>query len=82
MLYPRLKLARNLLTDNVVIFISIDDMELNNLKKICDEIFGEENFVANIPTIMNLKGNQDECLYLVHHLNLTYQFLQECLFLF
>lgn len=44
MMYPRLKLARNLLTDDGVIFISIDDNEQENLKKICDEIFGEENF--------------------------------------
>ena len=43
MMYPRLKLARNLLTDDGVIFISIDDNEQENLKKICDEIFGEEN---------------------------------------
>ena len=48
MMYPRLKLARNLLTDDGVIFISIDDNEQANLKKICDEIYGEENFVANI----------------------------------
>ena len=48
MMYPRLKLARNLLTDDGVIFISIDDNEQANLKKLCDEIFGEENFVAQI----------------------------------
>lgn len=48
MMYPRLRLARNLLRDDGVIFISIDDNELENLKKICNEIFGEENFVANI----------------------------------
>ncbi|TDT63347.1 site-specific DNA-methyltransferase [Fonticella tunisiensis] len=48
MMYPRLKLARNLLTEDGVIFISIDDNEVANLKKICDEIFGEENFIANI----------------------------------
>ncbi|MDX8378128.1 MAG: site-specific DNA-methyltransferase, partial [Mariprofundales bacterium] len=47
MMYPRLKLARNLLRDDGVIFISIDDNEQANLKKICDEVFGEENFVAN-----------------------------------
>lgn len=47
MMYPRLKLARNLLTDDGIIFISIDDNEVDNLRKICDEIFGEENFVAN-----------------------------------
>ena len=45
MMYPRLKLARNLLTDDGVIFISIDDNEVENLRKICDEIFGEENFI-------------------------------------
>ena len=45
MMYPRLKLARNLLSDDGVIFISIDDNEQSNLKKICDEIFGEDNFV-------------------------------------
>jgi len=45
MMYPRLFLARNLLTDDGVIFISIDDNEVKNLKMICDEIFGEENFV-------------------------------------
>ena len=48
MMYPRLKLARNLLTDDGVIFISIDDNEQANLKKLCDEIFGEDNFVANL----------------------------------
>ena len=47
MMYPRLKLARNLLTDDGVIFISIDDNEQSNLKKLCDEIFGEENFICN-----------------------------------
>lgn len=46
MMYPRLKLARNLLKDDGAIFISIDDKELENLKKICNEIFGEENFVG------------------------------------
>ncbi len=47
MMYPRLKLARNLLRDDGVIFISIDDNEQANLRKSCDEIFGEENFIAN-----------------------------------
>lgn len=49
MMYPRLKLARNLLTDDGVIFISIDDKELQNLKKICDEIFGDSQFVGTFP---------------------------------
>ena len=48
MMYPRLKLARNLLKDDGVIFISIDDNEVANLRKLCDEIFGEDNFVADI----------------------------------
>lgn len=47
MMYSRLKLARNLLKDDGLIFISIDDNELYNLKKICDEIFGEHNFICN-----------------------------------
>lgn len=46
MMYPRLRLARNLLTDDGVIFISIDDNEVHNLRKLCDEIFGEENFLG------------------------------------
>ena len=48
MMYPRLKLARNLLTDDGVIFISIDDNEQANLKKLCDEIFGEDNFIDDL----------------------------------
>ncbi len=48
MVYSRLKIAKNLLKDDGVVFISIDDEELENLKKICNEIFGEFNFVANI----------------------------------
>ena len=49
MIYPRLKVAKDLLTDDGVIFISIDDNEVENLQKVCDEIFGEVNFVAQIP---------------------------------
>ena len=48
MMYPRLKLARNLLKDDGVIFISIDENEVHNLRKVCDEIFGEENLVEEI----------------------------------
>lgn len=48
MMYSRLKLARNLLSDDGVIFISIDDTEASNLKKICDEIYGSSNFLAQI----------------------------------
>ena len=48
MIYPRLKLAKDLLSDDGVIFISIDDNEQENIKKICDEIFGEANFLAQV----------------------------------
>lgn len=48
MMYPRLKLARNLLSEDGVIFISIDDNEVHNLRKICDEIFGEGNFIEQL----------------------------------
>ena len=48
MMYPRLKLARNLLKDDGVIFMSIDDNEVHNLRKVCDEIFGETNFEGHI----------------------------------
>jgi len=48
MMYPRLKLARNLLSDDGVIFISIDDNEQANLKKLCDEIFGEDNYIETL----------------------------------
>ena len=48
MMYPRLKLARNLLRDDGVIFISIDDGEVGNLRKLADQIFGETNFIANL----------------------------------
>ncbi len=48
MIYPRLKLARNLLADNGVMFISIDDSEVHNLVNLCNEIFGEENFINKI----------------------------------
>ena len=48
MMYPRLKLARDLLTDDGVIFISIDDHEVHNIKNICNEVFGEENFIGQM----------------------------------
>ena len=48
MIYPRLKVARDLLTDDGVIFISIDDNEVENLRKVCDEVFGEQNFIATL----------------------------------
>lgn len=66
MIYPRLKVARDLLTEDGVIFISIDDNEVENLKKVCCEIFGERNFVS----IINWKGRggrQDSKYYAVLH---------------
>lgn len=59
MMYPRLKLARNLLKDDGVIFISIDDNEVHNLRKICDEIFGEGNFVYMLSIVNKLNGNDN-----------------------
>ncbi len=59
MMYPRLKFARNLLKDDGIIFISIDDHEFDNLKKICNEIFGEENFVGNIVRATGQTTGQD-----------------------
>ena len=57
-MYPRLVLARELLSDDGIIFISIDDNEHANLKLICDEIFGEENFINNFTWLNNLTGRQ------------------------
>ena len=58
MMYPRLKLARELLTNDGVIFISIDENEMHNLKKCCDEIFGEQNFINQINWVSNSTGRQ------------------------
>lgn len=60
MMYPRLRLASNLLRDDGVIFISIDGNEIINLKKICDEVFGEENLVSIISNSNNPKGRSDD----------------------
>lgn len=59
MMYPRLKLARNLLTDDGVIFISIDDNEVDSLNKICSEIFGSQNHQATISYVRKTSGKQD-----------------------
>ena len=60
MIYSRLMVARNLLTDDGAIFISIDDNEQENLKRICDEIFGEANYIGKIAVVNNLKGRNDK----------------------
>ena len=59
-MYPRLYIAKQLLSEDGVIFISIDDNEQSQLKLLCDSVFGEENILGMLPTIMNLKGNNDE----------------------
>lgn len=66
MMYPRLKLARDLLSDDGVIFISIDDNEVENLKKVCDEIFGESNFVAEFVIASNSAKNNSKFVSVTH----------------
>lgn len=60
MMTPRLKLLRELLSDDGVIFVSIDENEVHHLKSLLNEVFISTNFIAELPTVMNLKGNQDE----------------------
>jgi adenine-specific DNA-methyltransferase len=72
MMYPRLFLARNLLKDDGVIFISIDDNEVANLRKICDEIFGEKNFVGQSIRISNSAKNNSNYISVVHDYCLIY----------
>lgn len=72
MMYPRLRLARNLLKDSGVIFISIDDNEQANLKVMCDEIFGEENFVANVIWQSRTSISNDGEISWNHNHNLIY----------
>ncbi|MEG1256430.1 site-specific DNA-methyltransferase [Clostridium sp.] len=62
MMYPRLRLANNLLKDDGVIFISVDDDEVENLKKLCNEVFGEENFIAKIVHKNNSMKNQTKLI--------------------
>lgn len=59
MIYPRLMLARNLLSDDGVIFISIDDNEVAQMRKICDDVFGESNFVGLMTILSNPRGSQN-----------------------
>ncbi|MCL7928405.1 site-specific DNA-methyltransferase [Halomonas llamarensis] len=67
MMYPRLYLARNLLREDGVIFISIDDNEAANLKLLCDEVFGEENFVAQLSILCNPKGRSQDKHFATNH---------------
>jgi adenine-specific DNA-methyltransferase len=72
MMYPRLKLARNLLTDDGVIFISIDDNEVDNLRKICDEIFGEVNFMGCIMWNSTKSVTNTALISVSHNYNLVF----------
>jgi len=67
MMYPRLRLARNLLREDGVIFVSIDDNEVNNLKAIMNEIFGEENFLGCVTVVSNWKGRSDDNYFATAH---------------
>lgn len=91
MMYPRLKVARDLLADDGVIFISIDDNELVNLRKILDEIFGPINFVAQIMPITNPGGRDYNQVAITHEYLLIYsksnllelnEIVKECKFKF
>ena len=66
MIYPRLKVARDLLTEDGVIFISIDDNELENLKQVCNEVFGGHNFLAEFPRVTK-KGGKSTDTYAKNH---------------
>ena len=72
MMYPRLKLARNLLSDDGIIFISIDDSEVENLKKLCNEIFGEDHFIGTILWKKKTNGNNMGIIPPVHDYIISY----------
>lgn len=80
MIYPRLRLARNLLRDDGVIFISIDDNEVENLKKVCNEVFGEDNFVAELPRVTKRGGKSTEIIAKNHDYLLVFKKSDKALF--
>lgn len=67
MMYPRLKVAKDLLRDDGIIFISIDDTELSNIKKLCEEIFSEDNFMAILPLKKKQGGGNDSKNFVIEH---------------
>ena len=67
MIYSRLMVARTLLTEDGVIFISIDDNEVENLRKICDEVFGESNKIAQLVIENNPRGRQSDAFFATSH---------------
>lgn len=72
MMYPRLRVAKDLLADDGVIFISIDDNEVDNLKRVLDEIYGEENFLGRIMPVVNPGGRDYKQIALTHEYLLVY----------
>ncbi len=78
MIYPRLKLARNLLREDGVIFISIDDNEIDNLKKLCNEIFGEKNYIGSIVRRRRKsQANLSKNISIVHEYTIIYSKLND-----
>jgi site-specific DNA-methyltransferase (adenine-specific) len=71
MIYPRLKVARDLLKDEGIVFISIDDSEVDNLRKICDEVFGADNFIAQI-VVEGTPKNDPKIISTAHEYCLVY----------
>ena len=83
MIYPRLKVAKDLLTEDGAVFISIDDNEIDNLRKMCDEIFGKQNFVAQVIVQTNPRGRTfDKYIAKTHEYVLVYvkDINRECVF--
>lgn len=73
MIKPRIELLHNLLNNEGILWISIDDAEMAHMTLVCNEIFGSNNFIACLPTVMNLKGNQDEFAFAgTHEYTLVY----------
>ncbi len=73
-MYPRLLLAKDLLKDDGVLFISIDDNEVAQLKLLCDDIFGEENFISQLTVVNNIAGRSDsKDIAIAHEYVLMYQ---------
>lgn len=67
MIYPRIRLAKDLLRDDGVLFISIDDCEVDNLRKVCDEVFGEQNFIANLVWQKKFSRSNDATYFSTMH---------------
>lgn len=67
MMYPRLVMARNLLTQDGVMFVSIDENEATNLRSLLDEVFGRENFLGQVTVVSNLKGRSDDRFFATAH---------------